>query len=197
MSPTHSNQSPLLSIRLSFDVISGKLKVPTTKVRLKSEEAIQYFKYKLNQIGEPSDSAMGRVKLMKLLFLAEAQSLKELNRPLFGDALFSYKNGPVLGALRKVAPIVNVGLAPWKPNLLSEIETDVLVSIWSRHGRTSGAELIEYTHASMFGWESPSIFERCIYNKPLNLEKLFEGLNLSDDQQLAIAEGYHFLATEA
>ena len=45
---------------------------------------------------DPSKSMISRMRLLKLLYIADREALKEIGRPITGDRLVAMKKGPVL-----------------------------------------------------------------------------------------------------
>ncbi len=72
--------------------------------------------------------SMPYMKLIKLLYMAERESLRKFGRPVFGDRYFSLKHGPVVGTVldlirREVDPL------------------DETRSIWSDHVQRQGYDV--------------------------------------------------------
>lgn len=117
-----------------------------------------------------SGGHMSMIKLMKLMYLAERESLNELHFPLLGDNLVSMNNGPVLSKTydlmkRKVNHLtwcekISIKDAAHNIKLLKPIremddllelsrnEIKLLNKIWEKFGHFSHSSLIEYTHGS-------------------------------------------------
>jgi len=122
------------------------------------------------------------LKLMKLLYLAERESLRVYGEPISGDKLVSMPHGPVLSrtldmmngwggqtqggwnewiedrsdhevALRDPSMI----RSPQQDLLaLSDGDLDVLEAIWTKFGHMGTFALVEYTHSSACPeWEDP------------------------------------------
>lgn len=122
------------------------------------------------------------LKLMKLLYLAERESLRKFGEPISGDKLVSMPHGPVLS---KTLDLMNGwggedpnGWGSWvedraehsvalkDPSMirspeqdlleLSNDDLDVLESVWANYGHMGKYELVEYTHSpSIPEWEDP------------------------------------------
>lgn len=143
------------------------------------------------------------LKLMKLLYLAERESLRVFGEPISGDKLVSMQHGPVLS---KTLDMMNgwggdaqdgwnawiedrsgYDLALRDPSMirspeqdlleLSDGDLDVLDSIWSKFGHMGKYELVEYTHSSACPeWEDP-----CGSSYPISSEKLLQAIGYKDE----------------
>lgn len=122
------------------------------------------------------------LKLMKLMYLAERESLRVFGEPICGDKPVSMPHGPVLS---KTYDLMNGwgsqderGWNAWiedrsgydlalrdasmirSPELdlleLSDGDLEILDAIWSRFGHMGKFELVEYTHSEGCPeWEDP------------------------------------------
>lgn len=147
------------------------------------------------------------IKLMKLLYLAERQSLQKYGAPITGDKLVSMDNGPVLSmtlnhinglalsceggwdtwisdradhivALRDASMI----RSPVKDLLaLSDSDLEVLEAVWIEFGHWERWELVRYTHDKLPEWQDPqgSVL-------PITYESLFDALGFSQGQAGAL-----------
>jgi uncharacterized phage-associated protein len=124
-------------------------------------------------------SKLDLLKLMKLMYLAERNSLAEYGEPMIGDLLYSMEHGPVLShtlnhtnGLRESTPDgwdswvrdrANHQLSLRKPitnikrdlSLLSDADLEILQSLWAKHGHLSGFQLRDLTHEICDEWEDP------------------------------------------
>lgn len=143
------------------------------------------------------------LKLMKLMYLAERESLRIFGEPISGDKLVSMPQGPVLSVTYNLmngsVPSAEGGWETWmedraghevalrdpsmirSPDLdlqaLSDGDLDVLNNVWNRFGHLSKYELRDYTHSSMCPeWEDPHGSSR-----PIPMGRLFKALGYSDD----------------
>jgi len=143
------------------------------------------------------------LKLMKLMYLAERESLRQYGEPITGDKLVSMPHGPVLsmtydhmnGALQSVEG----GWATWvddraghdlalrDPSMIRTPEDDllelsdgdlaVLQAIWEQFGHMSKFALVEYTH----GDACPEWIDPQGSSAPIPLDRLFSALGFSKD----------------
>ncbi len=107
-----------------------------------------------------------KLKLIKLVYLAERQCLEEWHRPLLFDELFSLPHGPICSSTLNgingnihegiwddfVARNGNeiVAMKRFERDSLDEIsdaEFDVIEATWSRFGDMTASQLRNYTHA--------------------------------------------------
>lgn len=147
------------------------------------------------------------IKLMKLLYLAERESLREYGEPITGDKLVSMPHGPVLSktydhingatascaggwetwvadraehmlALRDASMI----RAPEKDLIeLSESDIEILSKTWLTFGHWDQWKLVDYTHDNLAEWQDPDGS-----SLPITYERLFEVLGFSKDQTDAL-----------
>jgi uncharacterized phage-associated protein len=105
---------------------------------------------------------MGKLRLMKLLYLADRESLDRNDRPISGDRYYSLPHGPILS--RTLDIINGTEAAPaWEtcldlqgskvllvheiePDALSRIEIDILRAVHERFKGHSDAALRSHTH---------------------------------------------------
>jgi len=125
--------------------------------------------------------AGGRIeilKLMKLMYLAERESLRLYGEPLTGDSLVSMHHGPVLSiTLDHINNFIDSEQGGWNDwisdrenrslalkkdgNLidllleLSDADIGVLDSIYNQFGQMSAYEIRDYTHEHCSEWENP------------------------------------------
>ena len=122
------------------------------------------------------------LKLVKLMYLAERESLRRYGETITGDALVSMRNGPVLSAtldhINGLVPSCQDGwdsliddrenhvvqlrnrdaIADPDEDLLalSECDAECLATVWDRFGHMSKWQLVDYTHSPECPeWEDP------------------------------------------
>src|SRR5438309_2129193 len=126
------------------------------------------------------DRARGRMnylKLMKLLYLADRESMRRNGRPISGDRYVSMDHGPVLSqtvnlinGARKfeeqgwdhwIADKANYGVSLRRRvtretrNELSDAEVDALDSVYTKFGKWDKWKLVDYTHRYCREWQDP------------------------------------------
>ncbi|WP_454004754.1 Panacea domain-containing protein [Alcaligenes sp. Marseille-Q7550] len=143
------------------------------------------------------------LKLMKLMYLAERESLRIYGEPIAGDRLVSMPHGPVLSrtydlmngseesgpdgwdcwmddkaaheiALRDPSRIRTPELDLLE---LSDGDLEVLESVWGQFGHMGKWELRDYTHSEACPeWEDPRGSSR-----PIPMGRLFKALGYTDE----------------
>ena len=147
------------------------------------------------------------IKLMKLLYLAERESLREYGEPITGDRLVSMPHGPVLSKtydhINGATPSCSGGWETWVADRaehmvalrdasmirspekdlieLSESDREILSKIWLDFGHWDQWKLVDYTHDNLAEWQDPD-GSSC----PITYERLFEVLGFSKDQTDAL-----------
>lgn len=116
-----------------------------------------------------SSGHMSMIKLMKLMYLSERESLKQLHFPMLGDRLVCMDNGPVLSNTYDLMKQKGkyhlwsdrISAKDGKHNLyllkpindtndlleLSRNDLKILSLIWENFGQYTHSQLIEYTHS--------------------------------------------------
>lgn len=144
---------------------------------------------------------MPLLKLMKLMYLAERESLRQFGEPITGDKLVSMPHGPVLSMtlnlMNGLSQSVQGGWETWMedrarheialrdPSMIRSPEQDLmelsdgdletLDAVWVQFGHMDKYELRNYTHSGACAeWEDPEGS-----SKPITLERLFSSLGYS------------------
>ena len=147
---------------------------------------------------------MKYLKLLKMLYLADRESLKRHAFPMSGDRFVSMDHGPVLSRtfnLIKGAPnstdrgwnywvadkadyIVSLRRKVTRKALdeVSDADLDVLQDVHAKFGKKDAWELVEYTHRYCKEWVDPQGS-----SLPIKLESVFRamGRNDADARKLA------------
>ncbi|MFZ2452553.1 MAG: Panacea domain-containing protein [Methylovulum miyakonense] len=148
---------------------------------------------------------MSHLKLMKLLYLADRESLRLYGLSISGDCLVSMPHGPVLSMTLNLMdgdiesrPDGWESLISTKENHelalktelqadtldeLSKADTDVLETIWQQFGKLSRWQIPDYTHQHCPEWEDPRGSSNLI-----RYEKLFQTLGRPADEAQRLAE---------
>lgn len=132
------------------------------------------------------------LKLMKLMYLAERESLARYGEPLTGDVLVSMKHGPVLSkTLDHINGFVDSEEGEWESwvsaraghqlglqaahdpaeqlTQLSDADIEILDFIWNKFGKYSKYELRDIAHRICPEWEDPGDTWQLIpYSRVLN-----------------------------
>jgi len=109
------------------------------------------------------------LKLLKLMFLADKESLIETGFPITGDSIVAMEMGPVpsgtydrlkpSGALPFVASEpgnVTLQAPPPKHGRLSDYEIEVAQRVYKKFGHMTGQQLINYLHKHAPEWTPPA-----------------------------------------
>lgn len=116
----------------------------------------------------------GRMKLIKLMYLADREALSEYGFPITDDEPYSLAKGPILSHSLNLLRGISTD-AQWSEwvtardgytlardvrsvddfDELSEAEIDVLNRTWNKFGTWTGEKLSTYTHDHCREWENP------------------------------------------
>lgn len=145
-------------------------------MKYNEKKAAQVAAYFIHHLG-------GRIevlKLMKLMYLAERESLARYGEPITGDKLVSMKHGPVLSiTLDHMNDFIDSGEGGWndwisdrenhflalnnsEENILesllelSDADIDILSHVFKKYGKMSAYEIRDYTHEHCDEWEDPN-----------------------------------------
>jgi len=123
-----------------------------------------------------SGGSMPLVKLLKLMYLADRNSLIDTGSPITGDAIVAMNMGPVLSKtynhLKPPADLPFVARTEGGPvtlaagvpenGRLSDYEVDLVERIFGKFGGKSGQQLSDILHANAKEWASPDGSSRLI-----------------------------------
>jgi uncharacterized phage-associated protein len=150
---------------------------------------------------------MAYIKLMKLLYLADRESLNRYGEPITFDRMASLPNGPVLS---RTLDLLNgqavadcwdnwvQGEANYEISLrrehstrdeldeLSDADLEVMDSVWNQFGGMKRWELVEWTHQHCPEWQDPNGS-----SYPIAPKAVFEALGRSPDE--AQAQSRHLM----
>lgn len=158
-------------------------------------KAAQAAAYLLNKCG----GSMSHLKLIKLLYLTDRESLDQYGEPMTWDRFVSMPHGPVpsvtLNLLNGDAQSSDGGWSAWvgprhnhevhtlKPtasreafDALSDVDIELLEAVWARFGHMDKYALRDWTHENCAEWQDPNGSSLLIHNK-----KLFEALGWSSE----------------
>ena len=174
---------------------------PKEGVVFKPEKVAQIAAYLLRKEGRPAPY----MKLLKLMYLADRESVRLYGDTLSGDRLVSMPHGPVLslayelmnGASNddnwsrwitaRAAYDINTTAQSnhWELDELSGPDREILDQIYAQFGAMTKWELRDWTHAHCQEWEDPNGSSFDI--KP---EKLFLALGAGEKEASERAEKY-------
>lgn len=154
--------------------------------------------YLLKRHGGP----MRYIKLLKLLYLADRESLGLTGDPLTGDTYYGMKFGPVLSKTMNLAKEEMAG-ETWDTLIekrgqydvrltrnidvddldeLSRFDRETLDRIYGKFGRMHWKELVHWTHKHCGEWTQP---EGARF--PIEPKAIFKALGRSDEEATALA----------
>ncbi|WP_374979266.1 Panacea domain-containing protein [Pseudomonas solani] len=146
---------------------------------------------------------MAYLKLMKLLYLADRESMDRYNSTMSCDSHVSMPHGPVLSTTLNlitgqiespewrswVSPDARYEVSLSRPlhsfdelDELSEADLDILEQVWQRFGRMERWQLVDYTHNNLPEWVDPGRSSRLI-----NPRATFVALGRTEEQAEAAA----------
>lgn len=147
---------------------------------------------------------MPHLKLIKLMYLADRQSLDEYGFSITGDLAVSMPHGPVLTmTLDLINGDVESGRDGWEAWIsdradyevalrererdeldeLSEADVGVLDQVWRRFGAMTKWQIRDYTHDHCPEWQDPQGS-----SNPIPYERIFEALGRSKQEAAQLAE---------
>lgn len=141
---------------------------------LNERKVAQMAAYLLNRRG----GRMSHLKLMKLLYLSDRESMRQYDETISGDRLVSMDHGPVLSStLNYMNGNVESRPGGWEDWIsdredhelslrkdiasvdeldeLSEADIDVLDTIWDKFGKMTRWNVRDYTHQQCEEWRNP------------------------------------------
>ena len=144
------------------------------------------------------------LKLMKLLYLADRESMSRYGYPITFDRMVSMPHGPVLSnTLNLINDFTDSSDDGWKEWIgdrsnhevdlvkdrisrddldeLSEAELDVLSSVWERFGQMGKYALRDYTHDHCPEWADPNGS-----SLPIEYKDVFKALGRTAEQAEAL-----------
>lgn len=143
------------------------------------------------------------VKAIKLVYLADRESLRRCGAPILHEPRVALAQGPVNqttldyvdgnrldpeGWSRFIAPRVDKRTVSVQPGFVeadldefSRAELDVLESVWKRHGRFKGFQIVDWTHkpSNVPEWAAPQGSRK---SRPIPLEQILRAVNFPDPQ---------------
>ena len=151
----------------------------------KSVEIIGFF---LSEAGKPQD----KLKLIKLIYLADRLSMERRGKPLNFDSYYSLPHGPIAssalngmnqmfahrawaklaiaGDNRAVSAVKNIGTEH-----LSVAETKILAETWKRYGHMNALEIRDWTHKNC-----DEYVEVKSSRLSIDLDEIFEAVKVED-----------------
>jgi uncharacterized phage-associated protein len=136
------------------------------------------------------------LKLLKLMYLAERESLFSLSNSITGDIFVSMKHGPVMSTTYDLikqnwddldhetweASFAKQGyrLRLWKKppieEILSPFEIELANQVWLQFGTANQWELVEWIHGTFPEWQAMTSAI------PIERESIYRAMGLADDE---------------
>lgn len=150
---------------------------------------------------------MAALKLIKLMYLADRESMDRYGLPISFDSPVSMDHGPILS---RTLDLINgfipsaKGGADWEAwirgrdeydvalarqfegsdlDQLSEADRGVLEDVWSTFGWMDKWQISDYTHENCPEWENPQGS-----SMPIPVERILRALNKADEDVAALME---------
>ena len=141
---------------------------------------------------------MAYIKLMKLLYLADRESMDRYSAPMSHDSHVSMAQGPVLSVTLNLitGQIESPAWRSWVTSEahfevslsrelndlelldeLSDADLEIMNHVWEQFGRMKRWELVDYTHEHLPEWVNPGRS-----STPINPRAVFRALG-NDEQQ--------------
>ena len=149
---------------------------------------------------------MPHLKLIKLMYLADRESMAECGFPITGDQVVAMPHGPVLSmTLNFINGDVESGEDGWEAWIsdredhevavrdrphgrevldeLSVSDVDIMKKVWKRFGKMTKWEIRDYSHQHCPEWEDPQGSSR-----PIPYQRIFEALGRSPEEAVKLSE---------
>lgn len=131
--------------------------------------------YFINRSSEMNENDLTNLKLQKLLFYAQAESLRRNSNPLFTEPIEAWKFGPVVSSIYDwlkgcgAYPITSFDVET-DASSLTQPEEDLLGNVWDLYSKYSAIYLVTKTHEEGSPWAST--FEENVAHKVIDLDKI-------------------------
>ena len=141
-------------------------------------------------------SQMKYLALLKLLYLADREALKEIETPITGDRYVSMKNGPVLSRVKDLITEEEAVRPYWEQYItaptsyavslsqdpgtdeLCEAEEEILDRIYEEYGRMDAFKLADLTHVICDEWQDPK--DSGVGAIPIQVEQILTAVGKSE-----------------
>ncbi len=163
-------------------------------VGFKSRKAAQVASY----FAAFEDQGVDKLKLMKLIYLAEREFLSQYSHPMLYDEFYSLRHGPICtNTLNGIDGYIDktvwtkfigqnyskvhslVGTFREQYDELSDAEIDVLAGVWNSFGWMSTSQIRNYTHE-----HCPEYTEVQSGRMPISYKEVFEALGEPNADEL-------------
>lgn len=137
---------------------------------------------------------MQYIKLIKLLYLADRETLNQLDHTISGDRYVSMKNGPVLSKVKDLMTEEDEKGDYWREYIsapqnysvkilndpgnddLCEAEEDIIHSIHKEYGHIAAFKLADLTHVICDEWKAPKSNKEGPQAIPIEIEDILIAL---------------------
>jgi len=146
------------------------------------------------------------IKLMKLLYICDRESIKHHAHPITFDKCVSMPHGPVLSCTYNMAngcggntsqqPLWNAVMAPrqgdniyLKPNFVSPLdaaEQIIVGAVWNEFNKYDDWDLVDYTHNNFAEWRNPNGS-----SNPIDLIDIFRAVGYGYEESEMLAENMY------
>ena len=158
-----------------------------------------------------ADSEGGEInvlKLMKLLYLADRESMRRHGHSISNDDMFSLPHGPILSKAYRLANqeaaaaeqqiwrewfadriqgdralTLCTSVSREKLNYFSELDIEILQAVWNQFGKMNQWQLRDYTHTHCKEWCDPHGSR-----KPIEEIEVLRAIGIDEAEALLIAE---------
>lgn len=147
---------------------------------------------------------MSYLKLLKLLYLADRESMSRYGESMSADNHYSMPHGPVLSQTLNLitgqtdspawrdmiypcenheVALTHADFTPEELDQLSTADIEILDEVWQQFGHMKRFELVEYTHEHLPEWVDPRGSSR-----PINPRATFAALGYNPEQAEVLAQ---------
>lgn len=116
------------------------------------ESAITFAKYIVSRYRNNYGVSIDEMKLHKLLYFAQRESLIQLGRPLFNESFFAWKYGPVLVAVRDYIKLFG-SIPPLAGYNIDKEYVPIFDKVFSQYARKDSWSLSRLSHGE-FSWQN-------------------------------------------
>ncbi|MCB1121285.1 MAG: DUF4065 domain-containing protein [Verrucomicrobiae bacterium] len=168
--------------------------------RFNEEKATQAAAYLLKKNG----NQMKYLGLIKLMYLADRETLRGMERPITGDRYVSMKNGPVLSSVKNLITEEDADREYWGEFIsapenftvklikdpgtdeLCEFEEEILDQVFEQYGRMDRFTLADLTHEICGEWKMPE--EDGPGSTPIPVEEILHEVGKTQEEIQRISE---------
>ena len=114
--------------------------------------------YFIEQSSKLPENDLTNLKLQKILFYAQAESLKKSGNPLFSEDIEAWKYGPVVPVAYNwlkgcgAYPITTFDIVTSTKEIKEDMES-LLSNIWEKYSKYSAGYLVDRTHEEGSPWK--------------------------------------------